>query len=69
MHCKWCKIPREQCYAHCHVASDGEHKPDPTGAIVVPEFKDSGKLVLDIPCALCGVSGSTVIEVKEVTWE
>jgi hypothetical protein len=64
--CKICFEPQEQCFGHCHdrQAKGGKHVPD-------LRFIKSGDTdgIIDVPCRLCGVTGSMRIEPKDISFE
>ena len=58
---------RDECFAHCHEALDGKHVANPQGATISDTEPDV--IVIDVPCAQCGVTGSTTANVADVMWD
>lgn len=61
--CKVCK--KENCYAHCQVAVDGQHVADPASGRAADDYP----FVIDFNCEKCGQSGSVKVDANDIAWE
>ncbi len=66
--CGWCL--GVDCFKHCRVSDDGNHKGDQgtVSAIAVGDWTGDD-LGIDVNCVHCGQSGAANINQEEVQWE
>lgn len=65
-HCTDGKTTKSNCFRHCHEILDGRHSPNYKDASIAEASEI--RLVIDVPCVRCCVTGSFVVDSKEVQW-
>lgn len=72
--CRFClaegtRTNKHDCHEHCREAHDGRHLIllGPSDAVLIG-YADDDKIIVDIPCANCGRSGSVQIPFTDVQW-
>ena len=60
---------RHGCWKHCQKSKDGKHEPDPTSFAPADCNAETGQMIIDVTCKLCGISGATSINPDDIDWE